>query len=317
MPASAKSATYYEILEVSPNASQSVIRAAYKSLMQLYHPDKNLGNPSIAQQTILIGNAFDVLSNPEKRKAYDLELEQDSPSKNTFTEKSTHAEDVAMTTQQNNQSNTSLVFPPEPLDRTAASSSAMGSIFVIVLALIALVFLLKPGLSEENKAPYQAEPQPTEKMKVEELASLAAAKQEKESLEAESKAARTIPQFAKVIIVKMPPSKDGFNFCDNVFICTHYINIPTLGIIVYEKDSEKIIQHIQKNRDLIVEGIKTELGKHLYTSLTQVDGEETLKSIIIRQINDSIVGSDNLKTGLISEYRGVEEVLLPESFFIH
>jgi hypothetical protein len=317
MPFSAKSATHYEVLEVSPNASQSVIRAAYKSLMQLYHPDKNSGNPAMAQQATLIGNAFDVLSDPEKRKTYDLELERLSSNKNTSTAKSSTAEHGAMTTQQNNQSNTSLVFPPEPLDRTAASSSAMGPIFVIVLALIALVFLLKPGHPEESKAAHQAEPQPTEKMKVEELASLAAAKQEKESLVAESKAARTIPQFAKVIIVKMPPTKDGFNYCDVGSECTHYINIPTIGIIVYEKDSEKIIQHIQKNRDLIVEGIKTELGKHLYTSLTQVDGEETLKKIIRDQMNMTIVGFDNLGTPFISEYTGVEEVLLPDSFSIH
>ncbi len=68
---------------------------------------------------------------------------------------------------------------------------------------------------------------------------------------------------------------------------------------------------------MIVEGIKTELGKHSFTSLTQVDGEETLKKIIRDQMDMTIVGFDNLSTSLISEYRGVEEVLLPESFFIH
>ena len=78
------------------------------------------------------------------------------------------------------------------------------------------------------------------------------------------------------------------------------LDVPTLGIIVYEKDSKKIIQHIQKNWDLIIEGIKTELGKHSFTSLTQVDGEETLKKIIRDNMNMTIVGFDNLSTSLIS-----------------
>lgn len=72
----AKFSTYYEALEVSPNASQAVIRAAYKSLIQRYHPDKNLGNPEMEERTVLIGQAFEVLSDPVKRKAYDLELKR-------------------------------------------------------------------------------------------------------------------------------------------------------------------------------------------------------------------------------------------------
>lgn len=65
---------YYELLEVSPKASEAVIRAAYKSLMQRYHPDKNPGSAEAAERASLVVQAYEVLSNADKRSAYDREL---------------------------------------------------------------------------------------------------------------------------------------------------------------------------------------------------------------------------------------------------
>lgn len=62
---------YYDELEVSPAASAEVIRAAYKSLMQRHHPDKNPGDAGIAQRAAAIAQAYDVLSDPQKRETYD------------------------------------------------------------------------------------------------------------------------------------------------------------------------------------------------------------------------------------------------------
>jgi len=61
----------YETLEVSPNASPEVIRAAYKNLMQRHHPDKNQGNSSAAKKAQKIADAFKVLSDPLARERYD------------------------------------------------------------------------------------------------------------------------------------------------------------------------------------------------------------------------------------------------------
>lgn len=70
--------THYDTLEVSPKASPAVIKAAYKSLMQRFHPDKNLGDAALAQQaglqSGLITQAYDTLSDPDKRAAYDQRL---------------------------------------------------------------------------------------------------------------------------------------------------------------------------------------------------------------------------------------------------
>ena len=65
---------YYDTLEVSRHASPEVIRAAYKSLMQRFHPDKNPGNSALAQQAGLITLAYHTLSDAGRRSAYDQTL---------------------------------------------------------------------------------------------------------------------------------------------------------------------------------------------------------------------------------------------------
>ena len=69
---------YYEILEVSKNASKEVIEKAYKVLAKKYHPDlQDAENKSIAEQKMkLINEAYEILSDDSKRQEYDNELEQ-------------------------------------------------------------------------------------------------------------------------------------------------------------------------------------------------------------------------------------------------
>ncbi|HEY9723397.1 MAG TPA: tetratricopeptide repeat protein [Oscillatoriaceae cyanobacterium] len=58
---------YYEILQVHPKASVAVIKKAYRTLLLEVHPDQG----GSAEQTALITEAFKVLSDPERRTAYD------------------------------------------------------------------------------------------------------------------------------------------------------------------------------------------------------------------------------------------------------
>ena len=66
---------WYEVLEVSPSASPQVIRAAYKSLMQCYHPDK-AASPVDAQRATQLAQAYAVLSDVSQRQAYDQQLQR-------------------------------------------------------------------------------------------------------------------------------------------------------------------------------------------------------------------------------------------------
>ena len=62
---------YYSILDVSKNASTEEIKLAYKRQITKYHPDKNSGSENSTEITKLINEAYEVLSDPEKRDQYD------------------------------------------------------------------------------------------------------------------------------------------------------------------------------------------------------------------------------------------------------
>lgn len=62
---------YYEVLGVSKNADAASIKKAYRKLAKKYHPDMNKGNPAADEKFKEATEAYDVLSDPEKRKLYD------------------------------------------------------------------------------------------------------------------------------------------------------------------------------------------------------------------------------------------------------
>ena len=60
----------YEILQVHPSAHPEVVQAAYRRLALLYHPDKD-PSPKATDLMAQLNRAYEVLSDPEKRAAYD------------------------------------------------------------------------------------------------------------------------------------------------------------------------------------------------------------------------------------------------------
>lgn len=69
---------YYDILQINKNAAPEIVEKAYKTLVRMYHPDLQEGanKQEYEEKLKLINEAYETLSNEQKRKQYDLELEQ-------------------------------------------------------------------------------------------------------------------------------------------------------------------------------------------------------------------------------------------------
>jgi curved DNA-binding protein CbpA len=70
----------YDVLGVSPSASQEQIRSQYRVLVRKYHPDLHPGDVSAARMMERVNAAYDVLGSPQERRQYDVEISASSQS---------------------------------------------------------------------------------------------------------------------------------------------------------------------------------------------------------------------------------------------
>ena len=62
---------YYDLLNITKNASDADIKKSYRKLAMKYHPDRNPGDKSAESKFKEIKEAYEILSDAEKRAAYD------------------------------------------------------------------------------------------------------------------------------------------------------------------------------------------------------------------------------------------------------
>lgn len=82
---------FYQILEVSPTATQDEIKTAFRTKALKYHPDRNPNNPEAENKFKEINAAYEVLGDPNKRSQYD---QKQTPRKTNFVHPDTMFSDL-------------------------------------------------------------------------------------------------------------------------------------------------------------------------------------------------------------------------------
>ena len=302
---------HYEILEVSPNASPEVIRAAYKSLMQRYHPDRQPGAVK-AEQAILLVQAYEVLSDPGRRAAYDLELKQLSASLQDILGKRA---DV-------------LLSRPAPVVINNESSLYL---WLLLMAAIIIGWSYWPSsekqpfadpaikgtnfqLKSNQSADHQSQVQHTRDSKIiEDESDAPETRASKSSKELESRTIRTYIKDLKVRLKASENPSSGFE--------THTLSIPRMSVIVGAFESDKFIRHLSDNEDFISRNLAERLASAEFDELIKKpQAEDYLKRFILDTFGE-ITETDRYKAyppsrGEAAEYYGVVDVLLPESYTV-
>lgn len=114
---------YYKILNVPIGASESEIKKQFRQLAKIYHPDKNDGSKKSEESFKIILNAYETLSDKEKRAAYNINYKQYQKIKT----ESTHQ----------NHTNTKR---EEPRQQTSQNQNVNYNFWILVI-LIAILYL--------------------------------------------------------------------------------------------------------------------------------------------------------------------------------
>ncbi len=135
---------YYEILEVSVNASKEVIKNAYRALTKKYHPDSYAGDKEYAQNKMReINNAYETLIDDNKRLLYDYDngfkIDPNAPVENVDN-------DIEINNEYKGEENTN----------SSKSSNKNNKKMVIIIAVIIIVvlfilaFLIGSSIAEDG-----------------------------------------------------------------------------------------------------------------------------------------------------------------------
>ena len=298
--------THYDLLEVSPKASIEVVRAAYKSLMQRHHPDKN-GNASEAtKQASQIAQAYAVLSDPQRRCAYDETLQRQAattPSANSA------AQGAASHGLQSGH--------PGVATGWRNWYAPVLIMFIILAGGTLLLLTQERALGRASGA--QARQSPAAPLVGLDVAVKApragdALGTERSSAKADELQARTISAFIIDLSIDLPP-------LDSVPAgALHVLHIPNIGLRVWASEPQRWLQSMQEQRAVIIQRLLLTLAKAPYAELIKADGERYL-SRMIEDVVIEAIGLGQLAqppgAGALTQDASVPvQALLPLSFSV-
>lgn len=290
---------HYDVLEVSRNASPDVIRAAYKSLMQRYHPDKNPGDAAIAERASLVVQAYEVLSSPDRRSAYDHELRKLTAGR-----------------------------PGSPRNPTPRTRPSTGSgktrddagfwplfiaIALIVVAGGATTRLLKQELppNAESGTTRPASNGPAQGMPDKAGRGIPDVPETPPGAGEADAPDRTVIRVATGLLAMLKSPDEG---------ALHVLRIPVVDVRVGTADSDNAIRHLGNIRESVVLELQEKLTGASYEELLKRDGQQYLARQILKIVREaSGTGRqpDAASPDQESPARyGAVEVMLPGSYSI-
>lgn len=138
--------THYDNLKVARNAPPEVIRAAYKTLSQKFHPDHHQGTEDSTRAFQLISAAYAILSNPEQRELHDQWIARTETQirQQAAASRSRRLEDRAGRSAHRRQINPAPRPIPDMMElpkmlRTSRSLAFMTSVMLILFMLVMLL----------------------------------------------------------------------------------------------------------------------------------------------------------------------------------
>ncbi len=135
---------YYIVLGVKNTASFEEIKAAYRELAKKYHPDKNPDNKAAEDFFKEIQQAYTTLSNPEKRKKFDLRFSYASTQQTTTKTQSTntaYSGNAYQYAQQQAQYRQQQSTKPKPAYRQKAKPDKSENYYVLISVGVAIILL--------------------------------------------------------------------------------------------------------------------------------------------------------------------------------
>lgn len=274
----------YETLGVSADARPETIRAAYKRLMQRYHPDKNVGDAIAARKAQQIAQAFQILSDPVLRARYDTQGAAGYPGL---------IQDLKFR------------FP-----RMTRAAKLKAAVFGSCLAVLVTSGVLYTRYQDRQRAAQQQLQRAVAlQLKREEERK----RQERETqeqfktaaqAEAQDKARRTISVFEahRFVALKEPGGVQG-------------LILPPIDVVVGKDSSDRTGRNIASGRAVLRRAVLKELAELRARDLKTSSAESAVTASILKAMNGAVLGGGReakLCRKDFDEYvcRGIEAVIL-------
>jgi hypothetical protein len=260
--------SHYDTLEVSPKASAEVIRAAYKSLMQRNHPDKNADAAQATARAAIIAQAYDVLSDPQRRLAYDETLLRDLPVQVPAAEFAPGNAASRAGLRRN--------IPAAPGWQTWYAT-------VLILCIIgagsAIMVLSKNKAARDPVAQHPgaamaSAPEKEVSANLPTPGALTPGSTATSGGETPEPQDRTISAFAtdlSVELISPDPARPDV---------IHVLHIPSLGLVLVPGEAERLRPRIESQRSAILRQLLMTLSRAQYHELIKADGDLYLKRLV-------------------------------------